>query len=147
MADNTLPVPKWFNARKILELVVEGRRTEDIAAQLGTSQGPVREALQRLEREGLVRRHAHISTFVTELSDEEISALYAYLRTVPPINNKVPKSEVLTVADAATARLFVAPFALGIFNALYPRALPAALLVHTVEGIAFYANNKRFPLL
>jgi hypothetical protein len=36
MADN-LPVPKWFDARKILELVVEGKRTEDIAAQLGTS--------------------------------------------------------------------------------------------------------------
>lgn len=48
----------------------------DLAAQLGTSQGPVREALQRLEREGLVRRHAHISTFVTELSDEEMQELF-----------------------------------------------------------------------
>ncbi|MGL4649583.1 MAG: GntR family transcriptional regulator [Caldilineaceae bacterium] len=48
----------------------------DLAAQLGTSQGPVREALQRLEREGLVRRHAHISTFVSEISDEEMQELF-----------------------------------------------------------------------
>lgn len=47
----------------------------DLASRLGTSQGPVREALQRLEREGLVRRHAHSATFVTEVSDEEMYEL------------------------------------------------------------------------
>jgi mono/diheme cytochrome c family protein len=40
---------------------------------------------------------------VPELSDEEISTLYAYLRTVPPINHKVPKSDVLSAGDVATA--------------------------------------------
>jgi DNA-binding GntR family transcriptional regulator len=49
----------------------------DLAAQLGTSQGPVREALQRLEREGLVRRQAHSATFVTEVSDEEMYELFS----------------------------------------------------------------------
>jgi DNA-binding GntR family transcriptional regulator len=48
----------------------------DLAAQLGTSQGPIREALQRLEREGLVSRHAHSASFVTELSDEEMYELF-----------------------------------------------------------------------
>ncbi len=48
----------------------------ELARRLGTSQGPVREALQRLEREGLVRRHAHSATFVTEISDEEMQELF-----------------------------------------------------------------------
>jgi DNA-binding GntR family transcriptional regulator len=50
------------------ELPPEARIVElDIARQMGTSQGPVREALQRLEREGLVQRQAHSATFVTPL--------------------------------------------------------------------------------
>ena len=40
---------------------------------MGTSQGPVREALQRLEREGLVQRQSHSATFVTAL---DLDAMY-----------------------------------------------------------------------
>lgn len=40
----------------------------EIAQQMGTSQGPVREALQRLEHEGLVERHARSATYVTQMS-------------------------------------------------------------------------------
>lgn len=49
----------------------------DIAAQMGTSQGPVREALQRLEREGLVQRRAHRATFVTDLVLDEMFELFS----------------------------------------------------------------------
>ena len=49
----------------------------DIAAQMGTSQGPVREALQRLEREGLVQRRAHSATFVTDLVLDEMFELFS----------------------------------------------------------------------
>ncbi len=49
----------------------------DIAARLGTSQGPVREALQRLEHEGLVIRVAHTGTFVSPLSYDEMRDVYA----------------------------------------------------------------------
>jgi DNA-binding GntR family transcriptional regulator len=49
----------------------------DIAAQMGTSQGPVREALQRLEREGLVQRQAHSATFVTALELDEMYELFS----------------------------------------------------------------------
>ena len=53
----------------------------DIAAQMGTSQGPVREALQRLEHEGLVERRARSATFVTEISTHEMYELF-YIRSV-----------------------------------------------------------------
>ena len=44
---------------------------------MGTSQGPVREALQRLEREGLVQRQAHSATFVTDLVLDEMYELFS----------------------------------------------------------------------
>lgn len=60
------------------ELASGARLVElDIAATMGTSQGPVREALQRLEREGLVQRQAHSATFVTELSLDEMYELFS----------------------------------------------------------------------
>jgi DNA-binding GntR family transcriptional regulator len=49
----------------------------DIAAQMGTSQGPVREALQRLERDGLVERRVRSATFVADISIGEIYELFS----------------------------------------------------------------------
>lgn len=49
----------------------------EIAEQVGTSQGPVREALQRLEREGLVRRQARSATFVSEILVDEMYDLFS----------------------------------------------------------------------
>jgi len=49
----------------------------EIAAQMGTSQGPVREALQRLERDGLVERRARSATFVTSISAGEMYELFS----------------------------------------------------------------------
>lgn len=46
-----------------------------LAQEMGTSQGPVREALQRLEQEGLVERRARSATIVTEVPDESIHDL------------------------------------------------------------------------
>lgn len=53
----------------------------DIAADMGTSQGPVREALQRLEYDGLVERRARSATFVTKVSPDEMYELF-YIRSV-----------------------------------------------------------------
>ena len=44
----------------------------EIATMMGTSQAPVREALQQLEREGLVLRQARSATYVTRTSVNEI---------------------------------------------------------------------------
>jgi len=49
----------------------------DIAETMGTSQAPVREALQRLEREGLVNRQARSATYVTKTSIDEIFELFS----------------------------------------------------------------------
>jgi DNA-binding GntR family transcriptional regulator len=49
----------------------------EIAAKMGTSQGPVREALQRLERDGLVERRARSATFVTMISTDEMFELFS----------------------------------------------------------------------
>jgi DNA-binding GntR family transcriptional regulator len=49
----------------------------DIARRMSTSQGPVREALQRLERDGLVERKARSATFVTSLLTDEMYELFA----------------------------------------------------------------------
>lgn len=53
----------------------------DIAAQMGTSQGTVREALQRLERDGLVERRARSATYVTRISMDEMHELFS-IRTM-----------------------------------------------------------------
>lgn len=48
----------------------------EIAGQSGASQASVREALQRLERDGLVARHGRGGTFVTEVSPEEMREIF-----------------------------------------------------------------------
>ncbi len=49
----------------------------DIAERMGISQGTVREALQRLECDGLVDRQAHRATYVTEVALDEIYEYFA----------------------------------------------------------------------
>jgi DNA-binding GntR family transcriptional regulator len=48
----------------------------EIAAELAVSRGPVREAMQRLARDGLVRIESHRGTFVRALDAGEITALF-----------------------------------------------------------------------
>jgi len=49
----------------------------DIAKRMSTSQGPVREALQRLERDGLVERKARSASYVTSIPMDEMYELFA----------------------------------------------------------------------
>lgn len=49
----------------------------EIATEMGTSQGPVREALQRLERDGLVERQARSATYVSSISIDEMLELFS----------------------------------------------------------------------
>ena len=52
-------------------------RELDLAEQYGTSQAPIREALKRLEQEGMVQRIAFKGSFVTSLTEEEILDIYS----------------------------------------------------------------------
>ncbi|MBE2239554.1 MAG: GntR family transcriptional regulator [Caldilineaceae bacterium] len=96
MADATIEADKLFHPRRtvrsladqvyaylrtaiISEQLAPGARIVEleIANTMGTSQGPVREALQRLEREGLVTKQSHSATFVTTVSIDEMYELFS----------------------------------------------------------------------
>jgi DNA-binding GntR family transcriptional regulator len=48
----------------------------DVAARMGVSRAPVREALRQLEQEGLVESQAHRGAVVRGLPEDEIEAIY-----------------------------------------------------------------------
>jgi len=53
-----------------------------VAAQLGSSQGPVRDALMRLQEDGLVLRNGHRGTVVTPLNPDEAEEILALRRRI-----------------------------------------------------------------
>ncbi|PRW61669.1 GntR family transcriptional regulator [Actinopolyspora mortivallis] len=48
----------------------------DLAAQLGVSRGPLREAMQRLVQEGLLQSEPHRGLFVTTMEPEDVHDVY-----------------------------------------------------------------------
>ena len=48
----------------------------DLAARLGVSRGPLREAMQRLVQEGLLRSEPHRGLFVITLAEEDMEDVY-----------------------------------------------------------------------
>lgn len=77
-------------------------RQEEIAAQLGVSQTPVREALWRLESEGLVEYHSHRGATVTDLPENAIEELYLLRAEVEGLASRLAADRV---DDAALAGL------------------------------------------
>jgi DNA-binding GntR family transcriptional regulator len=81
---------------------------EALAARLGLSTTPVREALRRLESERLVVGRAHRDTFVAELSQQVLEDTYAVRLSLDPLAvslaAKLAKPEELEVI-AALARV------------------------------------------
>ncbi|NEU30364.1 GntR family transcriptional regulator [bacterium LRH843] len=57
-------------------------REKDIASEFKCSLASVREALQKLEEEGLVERIPFVGPFVTALSSEELKDLYEYRKLI-----------------------------------------------------------------
>lgn len=55
-------------------------REVDIARQMGTSRGPIREALTRLDQEGLTFSHPFRGTVVLETSNEEMEEVFVPAR-------------------------------------------------------------------
>lgn len=54
----------------------------DLAKQLGTSRGPVREALRQLEAEGLVVSYPYRGTMVADVSQDEIEEVLVPIRLI-----------------------------------------------------------------
>ncbi|OAS89050.1 GntR family transcriptional regulator [Metabacillus litoralis] len=68
MLKNLIIKGELFPGERIIEV--------DIAKRFGISQGPVREALSQLQNEGLVIRHRHKGTFVSDLSKKDTLEIY-----------------------------------------------------------------------
>lgn len=80
----------WESVRARLRLaIIQGNlapgahlQEAQVAAALGVSRGPVREALLRLEHEGLVVNHPYRGRFVAELSATTIREIYSLRRVL-----------------------------------------------------------------
>src|SRR5579875_243592 len=75
----------------VRERVMDGRLApgtvldqEALAREMGLSTTPVREALRRLEAEGLVSQRAHFAIRIPELSRREFSDVYAIRTLLDP---------------------------------------------------------------
>lgn len=62
---------------------------EDLAAEFGISKTPVREALLRLEQEGLVETVPYKGTYVRSISAEEIAEVYLVRQVLEPLAVKL----------------------------------------------------------
>lgn len=82
-------------------------RQDVLAAELGVSKIPLREAMARLEQEGLVRSHAHRGFFVCALSTAELEEVYALRLKLEP-DAVVLASERATDAERAAAEQVLA---------------------------------------
>ncbi|WP_158944776.1 GntR family transcriptional regulator [Granulicella sp. S190] len=99
--------------RSIKQSVLDGtlgelsRLTEEsLATQLGISKSPVREALNRLEAEGLVRIEARRGAYVRQFSSKEVRELYELreLLEVHAIDSATITPKLLTDLSASINR-------------------------------------------
>jgi DNA-binding GntR family transcriptional regulator len=91
-------------------------RQDALAAELGVSRIPVREALTQLEAEGLVRLEPHRGAFVTALAPEEVAELFEMRAALEPalLRRAVPRQTAADLAEAAAALdAFEAALAVG----------------------------------
>src|ERR1700746_4090244 len=58
---------------------------EALAADLGVSIPPLREALRRLEMEGLIRLEAHRTVVITPLTSQELNEIYVIRMELDPL--------------------------------------------------------------
>ena len=78
---------KDFAYESIKQAIITGNlapgdrlREADIAAQMGISRGPVREAFNRLAQEGLIHSHPYRETVVAEMNPEQTEEIYVPIR-------------------------------------------------------------------
>lgn len=100
-------------------------RDQDLAAQLGVSRTPVREALQRLEDEGLVETAPRAATRVTTLDVRAareafpvVAALHALATRYAVPRLTLGDLERMHAANADLAHLVATPDASAVFQAL-----------------------------
>jgi DNA-binding GntR family transcriptional regulator len=113
---------------------------EQLAVELGVSTTPLREALRRLDAEGLVTIDAHRNARVTELSAEEARSLFEVREQMDPLAAKLAATR-RTDADIAAIQT-----ALKGLEPLTPSADFESLLVHRAFHRSIYTASHN-PLL
>lgn len=94
--------------RMILTGVVEpGERinVRALESELGVSHIPIREAIRRLEAEGLISRQPNVGAVATQVSLRELDELYDFRRVLEPA---VARRAVPLMDDATVAAVFEA---------------------------------------
>lgn len=93
-------------AGRLREAIIRGRLTPgkqlgeaSLAAQFDVSRGPLREAMQRLVAEGLLRSERHRGIFVVELTDDDVRDVYRARKAI----ERAAVTEVLRGDIAAAA--------------------------------------------
>ena len=86
----------------------ERLREEQIAAQLGLSRGTVREAIRRLEADGLVVSQSHRGTYIASLGPVETAEIFALRRVLEDFALRLAISRVTGDDLAALERTTLA---------------------------------------
>lgn len=119
--------------RRILSGVLEPSaplNQDALAPELGVSVTPVREAVRRLEAEGLVRFQAHKTVVVAALSREELSEIYDLRLRLDPYaaslaTTKATDGELDEIDGLARAPVSDDPFEQVALNHAFHRAIYA----------------------
>ena len=161
--------PRWRTATEFVEAVLkaailEGRlpggtplRQEDLAARLGVSRMPVREALRQLEAQALIEVLPHRGAVVSALSAEDAADLYSIRRALEPaaLRLSIPR---LTEGGLARAAALIGEMdreadagRMGLLNrrfhmALYAGAKGPRLLGLVEQQLAAFDRYLRFHL-
>jgi len=114
---------------------------ERIAAELGLSTTPLREALKRLASEGLVLLGTHRDARVTELSADEARSLYEVRLTLDPLAARLA-AERRTEGDVDAVRATLAEL-----TPLTGHADLEHLVAHRAFHRAIYAASHNAPLV
>ena len=76
-----------------------------VAANFGTSRGPIRAAINKLEEEGLVKNIPHKGTFVTPLEKEDVMDLYGVRASLEPygVRLTIPRCSTVDIDNLYAA--------------------------------------------
>ena len=134
--EKSTEVLSLFVYDQIRARIVDGRlaageplRERDLAAELGVSRVPIREALPALERAGFVQVLPRRSAVVTRITERDVNDLYDLRSVLEPLVAR--GAAAMATAGAATDELDAALAAAG-------------TALHEQDFAAFTANNARF---
>jgi len=111
---NTKLSLKNYAYEEIKQAIIKGNlvpgdylREADIAAQMGISRGPIREALRQLDQEGLTYSHPYRGTVVLEFSAKETEEIFVPTRRLIETFVSTNAHKVLTEEDYTALKAII----------------------------------------